>query len=707
MTPKQHLLLLLTLLMIPSGLSAQWNFQNPLPTAHNLYDSCYINEQESFAVGASGTIISRNTTVNPDWELLPCPVQEDLKKIAMETDGMAFIAGNNGTVLRSADYGESWTTLNTGISTNLNDIAFIPPNRIWAIGSEGMVIHSEDSGENWAVQELEFDYGLNSIFMHNAEEGWICGNHFSLYHTTDAGQNWDLVEHDKAGSNEKWEYNFYTRICFTDSMNGWCCGYTNINEPFSKIIKTTDGGNTWTACYQSEEILTDIHFFDDACGLMSKDGDLYSSQDGGSHWDMLYENLGSNGIFFLNDSLGGSVGNTGKTMESWDGGQSWSGNSHSITYNDLNSCSFVNEYKGWICGPEGAIFFTEDGGDTWIQQESNVDVYLKEILFTDEMHGWALGSKHLIRTTDGGQNWEILLTQTKYDSDIHFVDSLNGWMVGDGPSVKHTDDGGISWNGQATGFHTWDEMYAVCFSDELHGCAAGSRGMLWTVNGGDTWTESNTFLHQGKEFYLLDNRQGWLVYRASNASLIYKTEDGGENWTRLSTFFDHYFTSIYFIDRLRGFVSNDGYNGGIFYTEDGGITWEDIPATNDLRFHCLDFGDEENGWAVGRNAVIMHTDNGGIVGIDNQELPEEVDVELIVYPNPADDLIHCKLNFEKSSQVNMALFNAQGTLIWQIPVKECGGDEDIPVNTAKLKSGIYFLRLQTNNKSITRKILKL
>ncbi|MDZ7741295.1 MAG: YCF48-related protein [Bacteroidota bacterium] len=145
-------------------------------------------------------------------------------------------------------------------------------------------------------------------------------------------------------------------------------------------------------------MLTDIHLFNNSSGLMINNGDLYSSQDGGTSWEMLYENLG-NGIFFLNDSLGGSVGNTGKTMESWDGGQSWSGNSHSITYNNLNSCSFINEYKGWICGTEGTIFFTEDGGLTWTQQESNVVVYLKEIIFTDEMHGWVLGSKHLIRTT--------------------------------------------------------------------------------------------------------------------------------------------------------------------------------------------------------------------------------------------------------------------------------------------------------------------
>ncbi|MDZ7741294.1 MAG: YCF48-related protein [Bacteroidota bacterium] len=186
MTPKQHLFQLLTCLAFPLGLFAQWDFQNPLPTVHDLYDICYINEQESFAVGASGTILGRNTAVDPDWILLPCPVQEDLNKIVVETDGMAYIAGNNGTVLRSADYGESWTILNSGIYTNLNDIAFIPPGRIWAIGAEGMVIHSGDSGETWAVQELEFDYGLNSIFMHNAEEGWICGNNFSLYHTTDA-----------------------------------------------------------------------------------------------------------------------------------------------------------------------------------------------------------------------------------------------------------------------------------------------------------------------------------------------------------------------------------------------------------------------------------------------------------------------------------------------------------------------------------------
>ena len=61
----------------------------------------------------------------------------------------------------------------------------------------------------------------------------------------------------------------------------------------------------------------------------------------------------------------------------------------------LLSVKFVNDDEGWIVGRGGVILRSEDGGQTWLQQDSGTRQNLYALFF-DKKLGWAVGGDGLV-----------------------------------------------------------------------------------------------------------------------------------------------------------------------------------------------------------------------------------------------------------------------------------------------------------------------
>ena len=67
------------------------------------------------------------------------------------------------------------------------------------------------------------------------------------------------------------------------------------------------------------------------------------------------------------------------------------------------------------------------------------------------------------------------------------VDGGRFWVVGDAGAILASTDDGLTWEAQAS--NVTDNLYAVQFTDALHGAAVGRRGtVVVTADGGATWT---------------------------------------------------------------------------------------------------------------------------------------------------------------------------------------------------------------------------
>ena len=108
------------------------------------------------------------------------------------------------------------------------------------------------------------------------------------------------------------------------------------------------------------------------------------------------------------------------------------------------------------------------------------------------------------------------------------------------------------------------------------------------------------------------------------------------------------------------------------------------------------FIDEDIGWVVGSNGLILHTNNGGSVGLTEVG---NLSSFLTIYPNPAKDYMYVKSNVDHSS---FFLYNSTGEIIIERNI-QIGLNK---VSFPDLPLGIYFWQsLSNSNQAISGKVI--
>jgi len=314
-------------------------------------------------------------------------------------------------------------------------------------------------GQAWEAQTSGTTALLMDVFCTNPNTGWVVGIVNTILHTTDGGDNW--VAQDPPPS-----VNFYS-VYFTDALTGLAVGATVGGS--GRIRHTTDGGANW-------EII-----------------DISSAY---SLWS----------VFFINDTLGWIAGGREagflidpiRTIHhTTDGGYTWNIQFYQYDSLPLHDIHFTNATTGCAVGEHGEIFWTTNGGSTWLQQSSGVVQHLWGIRLLDENTAWAVGVQGIIlHTTNAGANWTAQDADSSYGySEVMFTDADNGWISGgdnDTGIILHTTDGGTTWSTQNTGATT--TMMSVHFTDADTGWAVGNLGtIMHTTTGGTGIAENETF----------------------------------------------------------------------------------------------------------------------------------------------------------------------------------------------------------------------
>ena len=81
------------------------------------------------------------------------------------------------------------------------------------------------------------------------------------------------------------------------------------------------------------------------------------------------------------------------------------------------------------------------------------------------------------------------------------------------------------------------------------------------------------------------------------------------------------------------------------------------------------------------------------------------DIKLLVSPNPTKDLIKLSYNLTTNGFVNIRLYNINGELVkfYAKPTSSRNGSTTIETKT--LPSGIYILRINSGESSVTKKLI--
>jgi photosystem II stability/assembly factor-like uncharacterized protein len=329
----------------------------------------------------------------------------------------------------SAARAAAWERQRTGTFAWLHSVFFVDERRGWAAGSKGALLSTSDGGETWELRKPPTEDALRDIFFHDAETGWlVCERSMFkpmekeesvsyLLKTTDGGGTWSRVEVTRGADVDL----KLTGVRFADREHGWVYG------EMGALFVSSDGGGSWARQrVPTRHLLLGASFLDAQTGWLSGGGlTVLKTSDGGATWRA--------GTVFI--PAAGGAGQRPKDFTR-DAPEPLETDTRPVGGRRLNAVWFATPQRGWAVGGEGVIITTEDGGRTWRPQRSGVGDELHDVKFVDEAEGWAVGrGGAMLHTTDGGRTWADAKRVTPHALERLFTVGRRAWAVGFGGTI--------------------------------------------------------------------------------------------------------------------------------------------------------------------------------------------------------------------------------------------------------------------------------
>ena len=284
------------------------------------------------------------------------------------SDDVGLAVGQNtttgiGYIFMTTDGGASWVE-HSFTNRHLRSAAFTDANNIIVTGYDGPPgtqvewIISNDQGSTWTESsELQFT-GLNGLQFQDGQTGFAYG------YATTFGASAGIMRTTDGGST--WTFPYIVQgeliegIHFFDDQTGFVSKVDFFAN--GTIVKTTDGAQTFGAPKYSGGWLKGVTFSSATTGyavegLSTKN--LVKTTDGGDTWSTLPLDDDVSVLAFVNDTFGYGIGEVGRIVKTQDGGNNWTDESPAIT-EDFEGSSITTKYA-YACGRNGVVYRAAHG----------------------------------------------------------------------------------------------------------------------------------------------------------------------------------------------------------------------------------------------------------------------------------------------------------------------------------------------------------
>jgi len=296
-----------------------------------------------------------------------------------------------------------WVKMPVPTTRNLSRVSFIDSVQGWVAGDSGVVCHTTDGGQTWVKQETGVSNSLFDLFILDRSYGWAVGLQYAqdtswygtvLIRTTNGGATWTR-------RNLQGEY-FYT-IMFFDSVNGWMAGHNG------KVRKTTDGGSSWVPAPVDSSIVSgfpinhlDFYSRNYGFGLggrVDAAGVIWRTTNGGARWaavDPGGDGEPLHGLHYIDSlhviAVGGDFDLGSGIIRTKDGGETWQYTFLRI-WGEARALAFRTPAEGYVpLGFPGTYMSTKDTGETWASYETADSQAVFDVKFPDSLHGYMVGA---------------------------------------------------------------------------------------------------------------------------------------------------------------------------------------------------------------------------------------------------------------------------------------------------------------------------
>lgn len=353
-------------------------WRNSLISAGGAYDLFMMSPEKIFAVGQEGLIYKTQDGGKAWKENMPgFHYYVDINSLFFYNTQIGMMLGKSpgagalNYIIKTTNGGGNWYAMDM-TSINYNSGAFIDENQVYIASDKG-VLKSTNGGESWSTTDLEKYNCKNLCFIH-PDTGFVVGvNRLSggkgedvaVYQTSDSGSSWQ-----KVSTLHVYQVSGFQMI---DSKTGYLAD-------FNSILKTSDGGQTWTIIYSSKKRLNSISCYGkNHCLVVGDSGTVVLfTNDGSKSQTMNLSDCRLNDACWIDTSCVYAAGVMADVMGkpiiyfSSDGGVNWalqmgSSDTNLERSSGLNTIRFISEKTGFAAGAHGVMFRTDDGGiKTWL-----------------------------------------------------------------------------------------------------------------------------------------------------------------------------------------------------------------------------------------------------------------------------------------------------------------------------------------------------
>lgn len=554
-----------------------------------------------------------------------------------------------------------WTWLTpTPTPYDLYGIDFIDATHGVMTGAGGVVMTTDDGGTRWTTRDSGAD-PISSLFrvQHIDDRTFIAVGGVStltadsfgfITRSLDGGLTWT--------TSPPLQSVLFTGGYFTDAEHGLVVGGDFANY-VPTVSHTSNGGETWqTDSLDASGYLLAVAFpdadhgysvgFDFGVGTAL----VYATTDGGAIWNAqtIASDQPMNDVSFDTAMHGVAVGNAGALFVTDNGGETWESRDPQTTL-DLHS---VRSEGGTITVTggdyldDGFVLVSTDGGDTWDTQ--SVPGSLNNVRYLDASSGVAVGAGGaLFRTANAGATWTSLQKSVSPEGlfGVAFGDAQHGVAVGGAGTIIATGDGGTSWSQQTSGTGLW--LYGIAAANATDWIATGGdiqtfdHVVLATHNGGATWDDVTSPEMIAPMLSVACATSGTCI-AVGECGEIAHTENGGSTWTiavAADCTSQSTLESVAFRDAHSAIAV--GINT-VLASIDGGATWTPSSPPTDQELRGVTFIDADNGYIAGGHqqdhGTILRTTNGGATwDVQRSNLPTPV--QSIAFANTSDGIGVC------------------------------------------------------------------
>ena len=383
-----------------------------------------------------------------------------------------------------------------------------------------------------------------------------------------------------------------------------------------RATRADDGA--WTKIYdRPAPQIYGIEMADDTVGLALTAAGILRTSDGGKTWTEPYPiaafTFGD--LAFADGKRAWAVAGSGVIRRTDDAGLTWQSQQSGTTVH-LHRIAAVSRDEAWVTGagegfsdhgpfvnPPSVLLHTSDGGATWRNEPIAGYGQFVDVAFVGRS-GWVVASRCaagesfdacdidqriLLRTVDGGRTWEPISKRPGVVPErMQWLDAKLGFATSFVPSASQRDGSGI-------------------------------LALYRTGDGGKHWTRIESAPRSVAEIHFASATEGWVSGEVCSALEchigVVRMADGGATWTVAP---DPYgggeFFGVTTKSLLLGINQIDGPTTNVAMLDLKSLTWSPSESAARQPFWSIDFADREHGYALVFGRLFV-TDDGGVTWV--------------------------------------------------------------------------------------------